>query len=128
MQTRFAAAVDWTIHKGLHAKLPPHISTLLGLTEEQECPVVQGVERSGAIVRGLDVSVANKNDVVLFVVDETVNDQTLYLTSAEGRLRKVVSVKGGEGRISRITETDREAFQKEKEFWVNQLGRAVETK
>lgn len=127
-QTRFARAVDQTVHKGLQAKLPPHISTLLGISQEKECPVMQAVERHGTMVRGFDVSVANKNDVVLFVVDETANDQTLYLTSAHGKLRKVVTVKAGEGKVSRITDQDREAFEKEKQFWVDRLAQVAERK
>lgn len=82
---------------------------------------MQGVERSGSSVQGIDVSIADKNDVVLFVVDETANDQTLYLTSAQGVLRKVVSVHAGVGAVSRITEKDRKAFAKEKQFWVDRL-------
>jgi hypothetical protein len=121
VQKRFAMAVDQTFQRGVLAKLPPHISTLLGLTDEQECPVRQGVERSGAMVRGIDVSAADQNDVVLFVVDETANDQVLYLTSAEGKLRRVVSVKKGAGRVSRITDQHRKAFAKEKQFWVERL-------
>ena len=119
---RFAGVVDRTFHQGVHAKLPPHISTLLGISQEQECAVKQGVVRAGARVRGIDVSVANKHDVVLFVVDEAANDQTLYLTSPAGKLRRVVSVKAGQGQVSRITKEDREAFEKEKQFWGNRLA------
>jgi hypothetical protein len=122
VQTRFALAVDRTFHKGVKAKLPPHISTLLGIGQEQECPVMQSVERSGTMVQGFDVVIENKNDIVLFVVDEAANDQTLYLTSAEGRLRKVVSVKAGVGAISRITDKDRKVFEKEKQFWMDRLA------
>lgn len=82
---------------------------------------MQSVVRTEKLVQGLDVSVTNKNDIVLFVVDETANNQTLYLTSPEGTLRKVVSVKAGVGDVARITEKDREAFKKEKQFWVGRL-------
>ncbi|HEX8893270.1 MAG TPA: hypothetical protein VF783_08095, partial [Terriglobales bacterium] len=74
---RMVRAVDKTLEEGLPAKLPPHLSTLLGLSQEQECLVKQGVVRTGKLVQGFDVSTANKNDVVLFVVNETTNDQTL---------------------------------------------------
>jgi hypothetical protein len=127
-QKRFAQAVDLTFHKGLQAKLPPHISTLLGIAQEQECPVMQGVARSGTRVQGIDVTIADKNDVVLFVADESTNDQTLYLTSSQGRLRKVVSVRAGVGAVSRITEKDRKAFEKEKQFWVDRLVPASPSK
>jgi hypothetical protein len=115
-------AVDKTLQEGLHANLPPHLSTLLGLSREQECLVRQGVVRTGKMVQGFDVSTANKNDVVLFVVNETTNDQTLYLTSAEGALRKVVTVEDGVGRIQKVTTEDRKAFEKEKQFWLDRLA------
>ena len=89
---------------------------------EAECPVMQGVVRTGNAVQGFDVSVANKNDIVLFVVDESANDQTLYLTSPAGRLRKLVSVKAGEGKVARISDEDRKAFEKEKQFWLERLA------
>lgn len=121
-QPRFAQAADKTSREGAHAKLPPHLSTLLGLSQEDECPVMQGVVRTGTMVQGFDVSVANKNDIVLFVVDETANDQTLYLTSPQGTLRRVVSVKAGVGAEARITDKDKKAFEKEKQFWVDRLA------
>ena len=94
---RMARAVDKTLQEGLHAKLPPHLSTLL-------------------------VSTANKNDVVLFVVNETTNDQTLYLTSKEGVLRKVVTVEEGVGRVQKVTGEGRKGFEKEKQFWLDRLA------
>ena len=123
VQKRFARAADKTFREGIHATLPPHLSTLLGISSgEKECLVMQGVVRTGKVVQGFDVSVANKNDIILFVVDETaVNDQTLYLTSAEGNLRKVVSVKAGVGEVQRITDTDKKAFEKERQFWLDRL-------
>ena len=121
---RMVQAVDKTLQEGLNAKLPPHLSTLLGLSQEQECLVRQGVVRTGKVVQGFDVSAANKNDVVLFVVNETTNDQTLYLTSKEGVLRKVVSVEEGEGRVRKVTGEDRKAFEKEKQFWLDRLAPA----
>ena len=122
-QSRLARAAARVHREGLHATLPPHLSTLLGLTKEQECPVMQGVLRTGKMVQGFDVSVDDENDIVLFVVDdEAVNDQTLYLTSAQGKLRKVVSVKNGVGSVSKISDENKKAFEKEKEFWLGRLG------
>ena len=115
-------AVDKTLQEGLHAKLPPHLSTLLGLSNEKECHVMQGVVRTGKVVQGFDVSQANNKDVVLFVVNEAAHKQTLYLTSQEGVLRKVVIVKEGVGRVQKITGEDRKAFEKEKQFWLDQLA------
>jgi hypothetical protein len=117
-----ARAVDKTLQEGLHAKLPPHLSTLLGLSQEKECLVMQGVVRTGKVVQGFDVSTANKNDIVLFVVNETTNDQTLYLTSKEGVLRKVVTVEEGVGRVQKVTGEGRKGFEKEKQFWLDRLA------
>jgi hypothetical protein len=119
---RMARAADKTLQEGLHAKLPLHLSTLLGLSQEEECQVMQGLARTGKVVQGFDVSTANKNDVVLFVVNETTNDQTLYLTSKEGVLRKVVTVDKGVGRVQKITRQDRKAFEKQKQFWLDRLA------
>lgn len=120
-QSRLARAADMTFEKGVHAKLPPHISTLLGISKEEESPVMQGVVRTVIQVQGFDVSVANKKDIILFVVDETANDQNLYLTSPEGILRRVVSVKAGVGAAVRITDKEKQAFEKEKQFWLDRL-------
>jgi hypothetical protein len=119
---RMVRAVDKILQEGLHAKLPPHLSTLLGLSKEEECHVMQGVVRTGKVVKGFDVSTADKNDVVLFVVNETTNDQTLYLTSKEGMLRKVVKVEEGVGQVQKITGKDRKAFEKERVFWLDRLA------
>lgn len=120
-QGSLAQAADTTFREGVHAKLPPHLSTLLGLSKEAECPVMQGVLRTGNLVQGFDVSATNKNDIILFTVDETTNDQTLYLTSPAGILRKVVSVKAGVGDAVRITDKEKTAFEQEKQFWVSHL-------
>lgn len=119
---RMVRAVDTTLQEDLHAKLPPHLSTLLGLSKEEECLVRQGVVRSENVVQGFDVPIANQNDVVFFVVNETTNDQTLYLTSREGVLRKVVTVVAGMGRAQKITRENRKAFEKEKQFWLDRLA------
>jgi hypothetical protein len=121
-QNGFTQAADRVLGEGLQAKIPPHLSTLLGLSRELECPVKQGVLRTGQMVQGFDVSVENQDDIVLFVVNEGSNDQTLYLTSGRGRLRKVVSVKNGEGSVAKITEENKKAFDNEKKFWLNRLA------
>lgn len=110
-------AAETALQHGFDAKLPPHISTLLGLTREQECPVKQGVLRGEHRIQGLDVPVANHNDVVLFVVDEATGDQDYYLTSRSGTLRKVLAVRQGVGRVVRPSKQDLEAFQREKQVW-----------
>ena len=127
-QNRLVQARDKVLQDGLHATLPPHLATLLGMTKEQECAVMQGISRTGKVVQGFDVSVENNRDIVLFVVEESSNDQTLYLTSSQGRLRKMVSVKAGVGQVAKITDADTKAFEKEKDFWLGRLVPARTTK
>jgi hypothetical protein len=122
LRKRMALVVDRTLRDGVYAQLPPHISTLLGLTKEQACPVVQGVFRDGTQVQGFDVSTANNNDVIIFVVHEATNDQALYLTSRDGALRKVVFVEQGVGRVEKITADSRKAFEKGRQFWLDRLA------
>jgi hypothetical protein len=121
-QKRMVQAVDRVFREGVHAQLPPHLSTLLGISVEKECAVMQGVVRTEQEVQGFDVSTANENDVVLFVVIKRTNEQTFYLTSAEGALRRVVSIEAGVGKVQRITTVDRRAFEKEKQFWLDRLA------
>ena len=122
LRPELAAVVQTTVEKGLHQELPPHISTLLGLTKEQRCAVLQGVLRSGNKIQGIDVSEENHQDIVLFVVDTATNDQTFYLTSPSGALRRVLVVKQGVGDVVRPAKTDVEAFQNEKKMWEEHLA------
>lgn len=122
VRKRMAVAVERVLKEGAHAKLPPHLSTLLGLTKENECPVVQGVVRTGTQVQGFDVSTADNKDVIIFTVNEPTNDQALYLTSRDGALRKVVFVEQGVGRVQKITADNRKAFEKERQFWMDRLA------
>jgi len=123
-QARMTRAVNTTFQKGIHAHLPPHISTLLGLSMEKECPVAQSVVRTGQTVQGFDVSTENKDDVVIFVVDETSNDQTLYLSSASGKLRRVVAIQACVGKVRPISEQERKAFAEQRQFWLDRLAPA----
>jgi hypothetical protein len=127
-QARMTRAVNITFQQGIHAHLPPHTSTLLGLSMEQECPVMQSVVRTGQTVQGFDVSTANKNDVVIFVVDEASNDQTLYLSSANAKLRRVVAIQRGIGRVRPVSERDRRAFAEQRQFWLDRLAPAPVSK
>lgn len=117
-----AAAANVTVQRGLKADLPPHIATLLGLSREEKCPVLQGVLRSGGRVQGIEVSEKNHDDLVLFVVNEASGDQTYYLTSPAGALRKMLSVKQGVGQLVDPSKDELDAFEKEKKSWTDQLS------
>jgi hypothetical protein len=114
-----AQAADSALRGGIHEDLPPHISTLLGLTSEEKCPVMQSIVRSKDHIQGIDVSVDNHSDIVIFVVDETTQGQRYYLTSPAGELRKMLSIKQGVGYLVRPSSTDKDVFLKEKHFWMD---------
>jgi len=64
-QPRMVRAVNKTFREGIHAQLPPHLSTLLGISAEKECLVMQGVVRTGRVVQGFDVSMVNKDPTAI---------------------------------------------------------------
>jgi hypothetical protein len=126
-RAELAAAAQIAAEQGFHSELPPHISTLLGLTREERCPVRQGVLRFPDKIQGIDVTEKNHDDIVIFVVDAT-GQQTFYLTSPAGTLRRMLSVKKGVGVVVKPTEADVEGFQKEKKMWEERLAVDIHAK
>jgi hypothetical protein len=121
-QGRFSGAIAKTLAQGRDAVLPPHISHLLGISPaEKEVPVKQFVEMKEDI-RGFEVGSLKQDDVVLFVEDRVSHDTTFYLTSPNGKLRRVLAVRGGVGYERAPTQADRKVFEKEKTYWVGRLG------
>ena len=108
-KSRLATAIDLTLEKGHDGALPPHISTLLGLSHEKEVPIKQAVEM-GEPIRGFEVSTGEHNDLVIFVENRTTKETTFYLTSRGGTLRKVLSVREGTGYSRRPTKDDQMRF------------------
>ena len=121
-QGKFSQAADRVFQEGVSAYMPPHLSKLLGLSSKEEpCLVIQNFVRNEQVVQGFDISFANRNDVVLFVVHEATHEEAYYLTSPRGNLRKVLLVKGGVGNEQKITDKESQGFQKEKRFWQDRL-------
>ena len=121
-RARLARAADTVLTAGLQAKIPPHVSDMLGISHDKsECPVSQRFERNGKVVRGFDVSRADKSNIVLFVVDEATNEQIFYLTSGRGTLRRVLAVREGTGHVLPVTGKEKAAFDKELQFVDNVL-------
>ncbi|HYL12329.1 MAG TPA: hypothetical protein VEV41_04810 [Terriglobales bacterium] len=119
---RTARAVDTVLRAGLKAKIPPHVSEMLGIAGDgKECLVAQRFERNGKLVRGFNVSLTDKNNIVLFVTDEAANEQTYYLTSGLGGLRRVVAVREGTGHVLRVTGKEKAAFGTELRFWLDRI-------
>jgi len=120
--TPLAKAIDATLQQGHDAILPPHVSHLLGISpDEHEVPVKQFNEM-GEPIRGFEVSTAQPNDVVIFVESRAQKQSTFYLMSKRGTLRRVLTVLEGTGYSRRPTKEDQEAFEKEKQRWVDQLS------
>jgi hypothetical protein len=116
-----AKAIDLTLKQGHDAILPPHVSHLLGISpDEHEVPVKQFVQM-GEPIRGFEVSTVQPNDIVIFVESRAEKQTTYYLMSKRGTLRKVLAVVEGTGYSRRPTKDDQEAFEKEKQRWVDQL-------
>jgi len=117
-----AQAIELTLAKGHDAILPPHVSHLLGISpDEHEVPVKQAVQM-GEPIRGFEVSTAQQNDVVIWVENRAQKQTTYYLMSRRGTLRKVLAVVEGTGYSRRPTKDDQEAFEKEKQRWLDQLA------
>jgi hypothetical protein len=70
--------------------------------------------RSPERLDGVDVTENNHHDMVIFIVDESSNKQTPYLTSPNGTLRRVLLVQQGVGRIARPSKADLDAFRNQK--------------
>jgi hypothetical protein len=120
-KSRLATAIDRTLEQGHDAVLPPHVSHLLGISpEEHEVPVKQFAEM-GEPIRGFEVSAAEHKNLVLFVESRANNQSTFYLSSPRGTLRKVLAVIEGVGYARVPTKDDREAFEKEKQYWIDRL-------
>lgn len=128
LRAELSATAKAVVERGFHAELPPHISTLLGLTREDKSAVMQGVLRSAGKVEGIDVAEKNHNDVVIFIVDETTGKQMLFLTSPSGALRRVLVVEKGVGRVVKPSKEDVEDFQAEKTMWKGQISRQAALK
>lgn len=117
-----AIAIDRTLEQGHDAILPPHISNLLGISpHEQEVPIKQFAEM-GEPIRGFEVSTAEHNNVVIFVESREQKQTMFYLFSRRGTLRKVLAVTEGVGYSRLPTRHDRDAFEKEKQYWVDRLA------
>ena len=117
-----AKAIDLTLEQGHDAILPPHVSHLLGISpDEHEVPVKQ-FNQMGEPNRGFEVSTAQPNDVVIWIESRAEKQTTYYLMSKRGTLRKVLAVVEGTGYSRRPTKDDQEAFEKEKQRWVDQLA------
>jgi len=112
------ALTDQTLRQGADAKLPPHLSVVLGLEAKlQSTPVRQLVERVGHEVRTFNVCSSNHQKLVIMTVDEEKQAVTGYLLSPGGKLSKAVSYSpGGAPRELPLAEA-RSGFNRELQYW-----------
>lgn len=116
-------ATSWTkrlseqaLTSGYQAKLPPHISTVLGLSKGEGVPVRQLVSRAGQKVHTFNVSVADHR-VVLFLNDEQAQSAVAYLLGPGGKLHTAVSYQAG-GEPSELTGSEaRSGLAREIRYW-----------
>ena len=119
-KSRMASAIDLTLEKGHESSLPRHISTLLGISHEQEVAVKQAIDM-GELIKGFEVSTDEHHHVVIFVENRTAKETTFYLTSRAGTLRTVLSVREGTGYSRHPTKDDEDTFRREKQYWLDRI-------
>jgi len=112
------ALTDAALRQGLDAKLPPHLSVVLGLeAHEQSTPVRQIVARLDHEVRTFNVCSSNHQKLVIMTVNEQTQAVTGYLLSPGGKLRKAVSyTAGGPPQELSLAEA-RSGFNRELQYW-----------
>lgn len=109
---------DQALREGADAKLPPHVSVVLGLTtREQSTAVKQIVDRAGHEVRTFNVCSTNHSKIVIFAVNEETQATTAYLLSSSGRLRKAVEYSTGAPARELSAAESRAGFSREVRYW-----------
>jgi len=113
-----SALVQAALHSGQDAKLPPHLSVLLGLSaSETSTPVRQLEFKNGDDIKTLNVCASDHQSVVLMSVG-TNKRVSAYLMSSDGVLRKAIVYQvGGDTRELRLAEASG-AFLQERKLWL----------
>jgi hypothetical protein len=123
------ALIDAVVKDGLDARLPAHLSVVLGVAAvEQKTAVKQAVIRDGQTVRTFNVCAPNHGDVVMFTYDEQSRGAKAYLVSAAGELRKAVSYQPGAPANERTLADARSDFSGELKFWTEYQRTAAKSK
>jgi hypothetical protein len=110
---------------GKDAQMPATLSNLLGLTPSREVvPVKQVAAKIGGTdMIGFNVSVKNHEDIVIF--RETPTVRTYFLTSPDGKLRKVIQSRkpangAGNFATTELRPADQQKpFEKERQCWMD---------
>jgi hypothetical protein len=112
------ALVHAVVENGLDARLPAHLSVILGVAPvERATAVKQAVIRDGHTVHTFNVSVTNHGDVVMLTHDDQSLATKAYLVSAAGELRKAVSYQPGAPADERTPLAAGSDFSGELKFW-----------
>jgi len=119
------AATPWAqtltqqaLNAGFLSRLPPNVSTVLGLTKpDQGTDVRQLLSKDGHRIRTFNVSVANHGELVIFNVDAQSGLTVAYRLTPEGKLLQAVSYHtGGQARSLAAAEAN-SGFAREVHFW-----------
>ena len=113
---------DAVVKDGKKGTFHGGISTLLGLTENNEpLPIKQKKVEERDLIRIVNVSNRNKEDMIIGHRAKDNSAATLYRTSPAGTLVKAISFKKDTG-YSEIPKADaRAGFEKESSFWAGRL-------
>jgi hypothetical protein len=112
------ALIDALVKDGLDARLPAHLSVILGVAPvERATAVKQAVIRDGHTVHTFNVCVTNHGDVVILTHDDQSRATKAYLVSAAGELRKAVSYQPGAPANERTLLAAGSDFSGELKFW-----------
>jgi hypothetical protein len=123
------ALVDAVVKDGLDARLPAHLSVILGVAPvERATAVKQAVIRDGHTVHTFNVCVANHGDLVILTHDDQSRATKAYLVSAAGELRKAVSYQPGAPANERTQPAAGSDFSGELKFWTEYQRHPAEPK
>jgi hypothetical protein len=123
------ALIDAVVKDGLDARLPAHLSVVLGVAAvEQKTAVKQAVIHDGHTVRTFNVCVTNHDDVVILTHNDQSRATKAYLVSAAGELRKAVSYQPGAPANERTLADARSDFSGELKFWTEYQRTAAKSK
>lgn len=119
------AAASWAetlatraLKEGPAAQLPPHLTTVLGLSSDgQGLAVRQLVSRDGFTVRTFNVGAQPPHRMVVMVADEAAHRTIAYLLTPHGHLRRALQYGAGEAPQELSAAAAQPGFAAEARYW-----------
>lgn len=121
--TLLSGLVQQAVTGRQEARLPPHLSVLLGVSaSESSTPVWQLSRKSSSALRLFNVCQDNHDNVVLITTGAD-NQSAAYLMSAGGVLLKAIVYQvGGATQEPSLAQANK-AFRQQRDFWLQQALR-----